>query len=1136
MRNLDEWLKGIGLGEHASLLAENDIDLDVLTELTDEDLRELGLSLGHRKRLLKAIRELGGTDTGEAATGEPATAAPLPWPTAAVRPPAPPLEAERRHLTVMFVDLVGSTELSRGLDPEQLRDIIRAYQNAVAGEITRFEGHIAKYMGDGVLAYFGWPRAHEDAAERAVRAGLATVEAVGRLVAPDDRPLAARVGIATGLVVVGDLIGEGAAREETVVGDTPNLAARLQTLAEPGRVVIADVTARLLGRMFDLVELDRPRLKGFADGAQAFQVLRESPTESRFEAFRAARMAPLVGREQELGLLLERWRLARSGEGQVVQLQGEPGIGKSRLLDELRERLVGEQCARLRYYCSSYHSRSTLYPVIQQLRRAAGIERDDAPGEQLDKLERLLARGGGRLDETVPLLAALLTVPTGGRYPPLELTPQRQKNRTFDVLIEQLAGLATEGPVLMLLEDIHWMDPTSLELFDLTVDRIERLPVLLVTTSRPDCPPRWTHYPHVMLLTLNRLGRSHAAAIVEGMTGAEKLPPQLFEHVLARTDGVPLFVEELTKAVLEAGLLRDAAAGYAAVDRLAPLAIPATLQDSLMARLDRLAPVKEVAQIGAVIGREFSHELLAAVATLPEPELDTALDQLVASELVFRRGTPPRITYSFKHALVQDAAYASLLRSRRQLLHARIAGALEDRFPDTVQTQPELLAHHCAQAGSVEKAVEYWERAGRLAMSRSAHAEAIAHLEAGLRDLLTLPEGVERDRQELSIRLTMGSAFVAAHGFAAPETEEAYQRARGLCERLDERRLLFPVLYGLCLFHLYAAEIDGARDASARLLELAATSNDRGSHFFAHRAAGVAAYPAGLFPEARHHLERALALYDPHEHRAPIFVYAFDPCVVCLDYLARVLFPLGLVDEAFQRNDQATDEARHLGHRNSLALPLFFGGTLRQLAGERTAVQDRAEELVRLAREEGFRLWTAGGAILQGWVAADAGDRAHGTRVMRDGIREWRATGAEFMVPYFLGVLAETLIAAGQAADALGLLAEAGERVGRSGERWFEAEVHRISGEAHLASREPDEGAAEACFARALETARRQAALLWELRAATGLGRLWRRQGKRAQIHALLSPLCEGFTEGSATRDLRAARELLGPTTSSPAA
>ena len=736
------WLRELGLERYEEAFRENEIAADILPKLTADDLKDIGVNIvGHRRKLLEAI----------AALANPA----LPSPAGRSVPTevlakARSAEAERRQLTVMFVDLVGSTALSAALDPEEMGAVIRAYQNAVAGETLRFEGHIAKFMGDGVLAYFGWPQAHEDDAERAVRAGLALVRTVGELEAAGRR-LAARIGIATGLVVVGEHVGEGEAQERAVVGETPNLAARLQALAAPGSVVISQATRRLVGGLFELTDLGPARIKGLTEPVAAFRVQGEGSADGRFEALHGQRLTPLIGREHELAMLLERWSWAKDGDGQVVLIAGEAGIGKSRLLRALREKLSGEPHVALSYLCSAYHTNSALHPVVVQLERAAGFASHDEPADRLAKLEALLAQGAERLEEAAPLVGALLGVPTDERYRAPNLSPQRQKQRTFEALIDQLAGLARERPVLQLYEDLHWADPSTLELLDMVVERARALRVLLVITHRPQFSPPWSGQAHVTALPVNRLGRRQGAAMALQVTGGKALPAEILDQILERTDGVPLFVEELTRTLLESGLMTDAGDRYELAGPLPPLAIPANLHDSLMARLDRLAPVKELAQMGAVIGREFSHELIAAVADRPQERLESELNQLVVSELVFRRGAPPDATYSFKHALVRDAAYQSLLKSRRQQLHARVARVFEERFLAVVETQPELIAYHLTEAGFNERAAEAWARAGRAALGRSAMREAANSLNRAVGLLRGMPPSPDRQRLELEL-------------------------------------------------------------------------------------------------------------------------------------------------------------------------------------------------------------------------------------------------------------------------------------------------------------------------------------------------------------------------------------------------
>ena len=722
MAEISEWLEKLGMSEYTQHFAENNIDFAIVADLTDQDLEKIGVkSLGHRRKILRAIAELG--DIGKAVQGALASAE-------ATSPVMPRDTAERRQVTVMFADLVGSTALSARLDPEDLREVIAAYQKCVAEVVQRFGGFVAKYMGDGVLVYFGYPQAHEDDAERAVRAGLQLVAAVGGLNA-SDAPLKTRVGIATGVVIVGDLIGSGEAQERGIVGETPNLAARLQAIAEPNTVVIADSTRKLVGNLFELEDRGPQELKGIDGTMRASVALRPSSVESRFEALRIA-TTPMVGRDEEMTLLVRRWEQAKTGEGQIVLVSGEPGIGKSRLAETMVERLAGEPYTRLRFFCSPHHQDTALYPVIAHLERAAGFRRDDTAEQRLDKLEALLAQATNDLGGAVPLFADLLAVPTGERYPPLSLTPQKRKEKTLTALTAQVDGLCARQPVLMVYEDVHWSDPTTRESLDLLIDRAPALRVLVIITFRPEFTPPWIGRSCVTMLTLNRLPRRQGAEIIAHVTGGKALPKEIEDQIVDRTDGIPLFIEELTKTVVESGIVSEAGGRYAITGPTAPLAIPTSLQASLLARLDSLAPTREVAQIGAALGRSFSYELISAVAGMPPQKLSDALEQLASAELIFRRGTPPHAEYTFKHALVQEAAYSTLLRNRRQQLHAQIASTLEGQFPEIVSTRPALIAQHCAEAGLDAKAVDYWLKAGQQAVARSSLVEAGAQFRRAL--------------------------------------------------------------------------------------------------------------------------------------------------------------------------------------------------------------------------------------------------------------------------------------------------------------------------------------------------------------------------------------------------------------------
>ena len=785
MQQIADWLEKLGMSEYAPRFAENRIDFSVLPDLTDQDLEKLGVVLGDRRKMLRAILNLEATNKSAPDIAVAATASAVP-----VRLHD---TAERRQVTVMFSDLVGSTALSGRMDPEDLREVISAYQKCVAETVVRFGGFVAKFMGDGVLVYFGYPQAHEYDAERAVRAGLELVAAVRDL--NTHAALQTRVGIATGLVVVGDLIGSGSSQEQAIVGETPNLAARLQGAAEPNSVVIAESTRKLVGNLFELEDLGAKDLKGITGPVKAWTARRSASVESRFEALHTSGLTELVGRQEEFDLLLRRWSKAKGGEGQVVLLSGEPGIGKSRLTAALLERCAAEPHTRLRYFCSPQHTDSALYPIISQMERAAGFTHDDTQQEKLDKLDTVLALGFTPRRDAA-LFAEMLSLPNDGRYPTLELAPQQRRQRTLEALAAQVEALSRSNPVLMIFEDVHWLDPTSLEALGRTVDRLRTLSVLLIVTFRPEFVPPWTGRSYVTALTLNRLGEREIAAMIDGVTGNKPLPQSIRQDIIERTDGVPLFVEEMTKAVLEAEGEGDARKTTAAIPASAH-AVPASLHASLMARLDRLGAAKGIAQIGAVIGREFSHALLAAVASKAQEELQSALDRLMAAGLLFRQGVPPHATYLFKHALVQDAAYGTLLREPRRALHARIAETLRDRFTTIADAEPEVVAHHFTQAAQAEAGIEWWSKAGERALRTSAYEEAIAHLEKALVLAGALAESPTQRLLRLRLQIAYGQALIHARGFAAPETAAAFSRAREFASEIEDVTERFPVYYGL---------------------------------------------------------------------------------------------------------------------------------------------------------------------------------------------------------------------------------------------------------------------------------------------------------------------------------------------------
>jgi class 3 adenylate cyclase/predicted ATPase len=1119
MQQIEDWLKALGLEEYALRFNENGIDLSVLSDLTDQDLKDLGVLLGHRRKMQRAIAELRGA--------------------ASVIPqgsPPPVQEAERRQLTVMFCDIVESTALSASMDPEDVREIIAVFQRSVDRDVNRYGGFVAKYMGDGVLVYFGYPQAHEDDAERAVRAALDIIPAMARIKTPTGVRLKVRIGIATGLAVVGDLIGRGAAQEQVVVGDTPNLAARLQALAEPGTVLIAASTRRLLGDWFQLRELGRHQVKGIAEPIESWVVEGRSQAESRFEAERSARLTGFVGREEEIGLLSDLKNLAWQGEGRVVLIAGEAGIGKSRMAAWLVDRIASEPHTKLRYQCSPYHSSSALYPFIAQIERAAEIKPDESPERRLDKLEALLAMGTSNPAAVAPLFATLLSIPFGQSYPPLTLSPAQQRRQTLAAVIDQLEGLAGNGPVLFVFEDSHWADATSLEMLDLTVDRIRHLPVLMIITFRPEFDPAWTGLPHVTTLALGRLDRAYVESMAKQVTGGRQLPAEVMDQIISKTDGVPLFVEELTKTVLESGILVEEADGYCLDGPLPPLAIPTTLHDSLAARLDHLAPVKEIAQVGAVIGRQFSYALLNSVAPRGEAALRDGLAQLEHAQLIQRYGEPPEATYTFKHALVQDAAYEGLLKSRRQILHRRIAEVLCDQYASGAASEPEVIAHHFTRAGITESAVEWWRKAGERALQSSALVEATAHLEKAIGLAEGLPDGADQRLLRLRLQIAYGNGLIARRGYAVRETTAAFARAQELAAGIEDAAEQFSVYFGVWVGRFVRAELEPMREIAEMFLRETESRPKSPEAAVAHRVYGSTCWFEGNYAEAFAHLERAQAAYDAERDRALALRFGQDIGVSAMVFMSLVLLPLALtyrdVDRVREILAEGLAHAVRSEHPQTLAYAHCFAFVFWAMFRDAARAAEYANSLIGLAREHGMQFWLAYGTCQEGWARWQAGDRKDGEKGMREGIALIREQG-HFLLPFHEALLAEIEAESGRLESAIAILNSIVEEAERTGQRWYLSEIHRQRGELFMRRDRPDVAASEAELLRAIDIARTQQTRKFELRATLALARLYRAKGTEEKVRALLTATVVAF-DGQEFPEITEAKRLLAGTSERP--
>lgn len=1099
MTTVREWLAGLGLERYADVFDAADIDWEVLPEIADADLRELGVTLGHRKRLLKAIQKISAQSVTEAAEKPTST--------------SEAVGAERRQLTVMFSDLVGSTALSRRLDPEDLRDLMGRYQDAVASVVAARGGHVANYVGDGVVVYFGWPRADEDQSAQAVRAGLAVIEAVQRLIDPDEKRLAARVGIATGQVVVGELVSQMTRQTDAISGDTPNLAARLQGIAGAGQVVIEATTKRLVGGAFELTNLGSHDLKGIGEAVEVWRVESERIVESRFEAAHGGALTGLVGRANELGLLLDRWETVTDGEGQVVVLSGEPGIGKSRLSQALHDS-IGEHI-RVRHQCSPYHTNSTLYPAIQQLQHAAGFTREDPDDVKLDKLETLLAKGSDDPAKDAPLIAGLLSLAGEERYGALDLTPQQIKQSTLDVLIAQLLHLSRRQPVLFLCEDAHWIDPTSLELLEQSAPRIRQSRILMLVTHRLGWHSPFGRHAHVTSLQLNRLGRNDAAEIVRALIGA-RAPDDVINPIVERTDGVPLFLEELTHSMIEVGL--DAKSNE----------IPATLQALLSARLDRLGSVaKEVAQSGAIIGRDFRQDLVTAVADMPTREVDAALERLVQSELVFRTGSPPDTTYSFKHALIQDAARQSLLKSKRQQLHAKVGQTIIAQSSTIANTEPELLAFHFTEAGLLDEAIEYWQRAGERAVQRSANLEAIDHINTALELLATMPRDRSRAERELRLLTLRSPAQMVTKGRASDDLAATLERARHVAKDIASPEYLVPATIGLWLLNMTRGAFDKAVELTQELFTLARKGEDDGLLLQAYHAAWTTSFFTGDFENVERHVLSATELYDPKRHGDHRFIYLGHDPMICAQSLRSIaVWMLGYDDQALNLAGAAIDAAESLDHPPTLVHALTQAGNLHVLRQDPDTAAALAERLSSISSELNMAPGIVQADCVAGWAQTYDGEIETGLARLQRGIDKWKSTGALIHMPIRLSMLADGFNMLGNFSEARKLNSEAIRMAETTGENWYSSVLYWQRGNLFLSDAQ-DHETAEVAFEKSLAIAREQSAKLMELRAGTSLARLWHAQARTRQASDLLTPIIAFFTEGCDAPELAKAKALL---------
>ena len=1117
MDDIAVWLSSLGLEKYARVFEENEITHAALPELTEVDLKEMGLPIGPRRIVLKAARELVAESGLNLVTSAGTSGA--------VPSTAPHHEAERRQISILFCDLVDSTVLATKLDPEDLRTLLSAYLKPVATTVERFGGYVAQYLGDGVMAYFGWPTAHEDDAVRAVRAAIDIVKAVP-LVDTED-PLQVRIGIATGSVVIGEAEPDDAAAPKLAIGETPNIAARVQGLAKANQIVIADSTRRLTAGSFTYENLGGQQLKGVIDPVQVWRVTGLALTAGRFEATRGFHLTPLVGRDEEIDLIIRHWNMVKEEGGQVLLVSGEPGIGKSRITQEVLRRVAGEPHTRLRYQCSPYFMNSALYPISEQIERVAEITGRDTAETKLQKLEKLIAQAVEDVRPVVPMFAALLSIELSNRYPALELTPEQQKELTFEALVNQALGLATKRPVLMILEDAQWIDPTTQEAFDLLIPRIADHRVLLIITHRPEFQPSWTGLDHVVPITLTRLGRLQVTTMIKRLTSGVPISNEIISQIVAKTDGIPLFVEELTRGVIDAGVLDEHGAGIDLGDPRGTASIPETLRDSLMARLDLAPQGRRVAQTAAVIGRDFSYDLLQRVLSINDSELRSSLSHLEESRIVQKIDNRLPTRYAFWHALLRDVAYESLLKTISRQIHAKVAETMKNDFPDIAANRPELLAHHYSLAGNAEMAVRYWLSGGERAQNRSAYLEAISQLQKALEFLEFLPDTRAHRVTRLEANLSLGLCFIAARGYAADDTKIAFECARALSHELGDSSKEIQAIFGEWGHHWMRAQHDRAIELGEMLLAKAEELDDPVSQVVAHRSLGSTLFTLGEFVLAREHLEQAISL-SRHVYTEDLSLsFAVDPQIASRLMLAWLLWILGYPDQALTNVEQALEEAIDHARPYSVAFAHYVTSAVHLLRGEPQESAWHAERSIALSAEHRINLYALYSRFGVGCALAKMDQAEKGLPEIEAGIAEARRSNLGYMQPFMLGWLATVQAEIGDKKVALTTIDDALKWINDVSGRAWEAEVRRLRGDILLAVRPDALDDAESSHTEAIAVAQRQSARSLELRAAISLARLWQTQGKTKEAHDLLAPVYHWFTEGFDTADLQDAKALL---------